>query len=455
MNKKIEIILIQNLKNKMNVLENFFTLPRDPQLSESQNEAYQYYKLGKNLFITGQAGTGKSFLIRKIIKDCKSSKKEFGVTALTGSAACLINGKTIHSWSGLGHGERDARYYIDKILKKFPVKMRYWKTRVLIIDEISMMDIEFFELLSEVSQGVRGNQKPFGGIQIILIGDFYQLPPVLKEKEKQFCFESPIWEESIDVHCILKEVQRQKDTEFQKILQEVRDGNVSQESIETLVSCKFKKIDESSGIVPTKLYSTRKSVDNFNKREFDKLDIEEIYDYEVESTYLGIKANKMSSEEKLYLESQLDKDFPYEPELSLCVGCQVMLLINKDVEAGLVNGSRGVIVGFEEDRPKVRFMNGMEELIDFYEWEYEINALNKVLRKQIPLKLAWAITVHKSQGCTLDCVEIDIGKSVFEYGQSYVALSRVKTLEGLFIKDIDVDKIRSHPKVIAFYQEKF
>lgn len=439
----------------MQVLENYFTLPKDPQLSDSQNEAFQYYKLGKNIFITGQAGTGKSFLIKKIIKDCKTSKREYGVCALTGAAACLINGKTIHSWSGLGHGEKDAGYYVERILKKFPVKMRYWKTRVLIIDEISMMDIDFFELLDEVCRNVRGNNKPFGGIQIILLGDFYQLPPVLKEKEKQFCFESPLWTEAIDICCLLREVQRQKDNEFQKILQEVRDGNISQESIETLVSCKFKTIDESSGIIPTKLYSTKKSVDIFNQKEFNKLDVDQIYEYDVESTYLGQKAVKMNLEEKQRLEEQLDKDFPYESELSLCIGCQVMLLINKDVESGLVNGSRGVIINFEDDKPKVRFMNGMEEVIDFYEWEYEINQTNKILRKQIPLKLAWAITVHKSQGCTLDCVEIDIGKSIFEYGQSYVALSRVKTLEGLYIKDIDIEKIKSHPKVIKFYQEMF
>jgi len=439
----------------MQVLENYFTIPKDPQLSDSQNEAFQYYKLGKNLFITGQAGTGKSFLIKKIIKDCKSIKKEFGVAALTGSAACLINGKTIHSWSYLGHGDKSADYYIDKILKKFPIKMRYWKTKLLIIDEISMMDIEFFELLDEVCRGVRGNQKPFGGIQVILIGDFYQLPPVLKDKEKQFCFESEIWENSIDVHILLKEIQRQKDTEFQKILQEVRDGNVSQLSIETLIECKFKKLDELCGIIPTKLYSTRKSVDALNQKEFDKLNVDEILDYDVETILLGTKVNKMTSDEIKYLEQQIDKDYPYEQTLSLCIGCQVMLLVNKDVENGLVNGSRGVIIGFEEDRPKVRFMNGMEEVIDYYEWEYEVNALNKILRKQIPLKLAWAITVHKSQGCTLDCVEIDIGKSIFEYGQSYVALSRVKSLEGLFIKDLDIDKIKSHPKVIKFYQEKF
>jgi ATP-dependent DNA helicase PIF1 len=293
-----------------------------------------------------------------------------------------------------------------------------------------------------------------GGLQMVFVGDFYQLPPVNKEKdvETQFVFESPLWKTIVQETIQLTQILRQEDPVFQKILGEARYGSLSEESLQILA----KRQDRSwqnLQIKPTLLFTRRAEVDNINDRNLRALKGERRL-FKAETVFAPIQQTKglteSSPDVKRAIE-KLDRDGQYMAELVLAVGAQVMLLVNLDHEAGLVNGSRGVITGFEPSgAPLVKFKMGGEMSISPSTWECE--DLEGVSRKQIPLKLAYAITIHKAQGATLDCALIDIGTSTFEYGQAYVALSRVKNLESLYIWDIEPTAFKTHPKVHQFYE---
>lgn len=421
-------------------------------LTDSQNVAYEAFLKAKNILITGQAGTGKSHLIKKMVSHCERIRRTCAVTAMTGAAACLINGKTIHSWGSLGVGDKAAPFLADKILKSYPKKIKWQRTKVLIIDEVSMMNSIFFELIEEVARLVRGNDNPFGGMQVVLLGDFYQLPPV--GKDCSFCFESKRWKEVISESVILHEVMRQKDPIFQKVLSEVRVNKLSDETINIIQSRVGIEPDISSGIVPTILYSTKKSVDKINKEEFNKLPDENVLEYETIYELDGERITKMKDDDFERYKEIVDKENNYEKILQLSIGAQVMLLKNIDQDKGLVNGSRGVVIGFNSlDIPYVKFMNGEIESIDRHEYIFELSSVTNVIAKQIPLALAWCSTIHKSQGQSLDYVKINIGREIFECGQTYVALSRARNLDGLFIEEFDPSKIRVHPKVAEFFGE--
>jgi len=424
-------------------------------LTDSQNLAYQAFLQGKNILITGQAGTGKSHLVRKIVAHCERIRRTVAVTAMTGAAACLINGKTIHSWGSLGVGDKSAQYLSEKILKSWPKKTKWQRCNVLIIDEVSMMNASFFELIENVARLVRGNERSFGGIQVLLLGDFYQLPPVSKEEEdSRYCFESERWAEVIHEKIILNEIMRQKDPIFQKVLSEVRVGRMSDETIKIIQSRIGIEPDLSSGIIPTMLYSTKKSVDKINKTEFAKLTDPNVIEYETLYEIEGERITKMREDDFLRYQEIIDKENNYEKILQLSIGAQVMLLKNIDQEKGLVNGSRGVVIGFDSrDLPQVKFVNQEVETIDRHDYTYEISSVTNIIARQIPLALAWCSTIHKSQGQSLDCVKINIGKGIFEYGQSYVALSRARNLEGLFIEEFEPSKVKVNPKVSDFFGE--
>ena len=417
-------------------------------MNTSEHEkAIKLIKARHNILITGPAGTGKSYLIKDIKNWANFQDYNIAITAMTGIASFIIGGTTLHSWAGIGLGDKPAEYLANKIKKNFHTKMKWWKTKILVIDEVSMLTAELFEKLEYIGRLVRGNEKPFGGIQLVLSGDFCQLPPIDKQKEAKFCFESSKWDSCIYNTITFNKIFRQDDPVLQYCLNEIRMGRCP-EDVKNIINDRLgKEYNNDNGIKPTKLYSHRASVNNFNQEQLKKLNSDII---SFDATYEIANYTKMPTpKQREKTLSILDKNAPYDTHLQLALGAQVVLLVNLDIDNGLVNGSRGVITNFRMDTPIVKFVNGMEIPIISYSWEHEGNPT--YIRKQIPLKLAWATTIHKSQGQTLDLVEIDIGDNIFECGQTYVAMSRVKTLEGLFINSFNPDKIRTNPKVIDFY----
>ena len=403
-------------------------------LSDSQQHAHQSFVNGDNIFLSGEAGAGKSYLISHFQKYALQTGKKIQVTAMTGCAALLLNkAKTLHSWAGIGIGNGTISKMISDI-KKYH-KLHHWiDTDILVIDEISMMSKKLFEILDEIGKKLRKNKKPFGGIQLICSGDFHQLPPV----DDEFCFESDIWNITFNSQIILKENFRQKgDLVYQGILNEIRQGNISPESCKILLDC-TKKVSTNE-LKPTLLYPTKKYADQINQFENMTLDTE------------SNKYNKSYIDAPSYIMTELEKQKGmYEENLILKIGSQVMCIANLDQEAEIVNGSQGVVIVFEKGFPIVKF-NKITRPIEPHIWKNEKYEGYGI--QQIPLILSWAITIHKAQGITLDEACINIGSSVFEYGQTYVALSRIKTLEGLYIKSLDISKIKANPKVIEFYKK--
>jgi ATP-dependent DNA helicase PIF1 len=401
------------------------------ELRDKQKKALKYLLDGYNVMLTGLSGSGKTYVLEKFVS---LSSKKIGVTSLTGVSALLINGKTLHSYLGLGLVTGSVDQLVTKIKNNkygYPLtKKKIWETlEILIIDEVSMLSCELFDKIDIIGQILRENNKPFGGIQIILSGDFLQLPVIKNDK---FCFESNNWNKNIDYCIFLDEIIRQKDTNFQKCLNEIRIGNITNEVKQILDNRTNVELKNEYGIKPSILFTHNKDVNDINEYELENLKPKYIYEYNVKLQYC--KKNITNAPDKL----------------ELCVGAQVMHLVNT---TDLVNGSRGVVIGFNEEKlPIVKFLNGIIKVIDYYEWK--INDDDSVIKQtisQLPLKLAWCFTIHKIQGSTLDYVHLSLSDS-FEYGQVYVALSRVKTLDGLNIIDIDYSKIKAHPKALNFYK---
>lgn len=416
-------------------------------LSIEQRDAYDAILAGESIFLTGPGGTGKSHLISLVAKRLEELGRTFAITAMTGCAAVLLgNGaKTFHSWAGIGLGKDPAEKYISFINNAYPLKKRWKSTELLIIDEISMMTPELLELIDQVAKGIRRNIKPMGGMQVIFVGDFLQLPPVTRGGVIKFAFESPYWSTIIKRTIQLKRVYRQNDPTFQAILDEARYGELSASSLTTLKTRCNLSWDKDL-IKPTLLFSRNIDVETINNSSLQQLDTEE-YAFQVETTSTaGLSVSELER-----VVEKMDKEQNYAIELNLKVGAQVMLIVNLDQDKGLVNGSRGVVTGFDENLnwPIVMFKNNVNMMIEPHVWIFDEE--NAVKRSQLPLRLAYALTIHKSQGATLDCALIDIGSNTFEYGQAYVALSRVKNLDSLYIHEVNAGAFRAHALVKMFY----
>lgn len=427
--------------------------------NEDQLYALKTIEEGNNIFLTGPAGTGKSTIIKEIYRKANESEKNISVTAMTGCAALLLTygAKTIHSWAGIGLGKESKEVLAGMVMKNPKSKKRWKKTDILVIDEISMMTVDLLEKLDHIGKQVRADSKPFGGIQLVLCGDYYQLPPICSGRDCVFAFESKTWK-NLELQTIeLKIITRQTDIMFQKVLNEARIGELSEESIKILES--RRGLDyKSKQIRPTVLFSTNKDVDIVNEKNIAALK-RPLIPFDAKTISKTLTEDEAKEDDSLIptgeiLErviTKLDSDAVYMSKLCLCIGAQVMLLTNLDLSRGLANGSRGVIVGFRtgDNIPIVQFQTGDPVSIEYQSWfspDYP-----KVGRKQIPLRIAYAITIHKCQGATLDCALIDIGKNTFEYGQAYVALSRVRSLESLYIFNFDHRRVLAHPKVKEFY----
>lgn len=429
--------------------------------TKEQREVIDAVMGGSSIFLTGAGGTGKSFLLQTLYREYTATGKTMAVTAMTGCAALLLQpipAKTLHSWAGIGLGNGPFSTLVDNIVKNGRKKKTWRETDCLVIDEVSMMTPALLETLERIGSIVRGGRRggksgPFGGLQIVCIGDFYQLPPV--GTAISYVFESPMWNKVIQKSFELKTIHRQKDDVFQDILRQARIGELSPEAQAVLLERKTMSW-KGQPIRPTLLFTRNVDVDEINQRHLEKL-TGEMKTFEAETMTASGRLDKFigvtsgPSDEINTLVSKLDKDAPYSVVTHLKVGAQVMLLTNLDQERGLVNGSRGVIKGFTPDGfPLVKFLTTPEPIvIRHHTWTTE----RDIGRKQIPLRLAYALTIHKAQGMSLDSALIDVGPSTFEYGQAYVALSRVRSLDALYIYDFDPKSFRVHPAVKAFYQD--
>jgi len=438
------------------------------ELSIEQQIAFDKYVKGENIFITGPGGTGKSALIRLIYKHATNSWKDIYVTALTGCASILLNckAKTLHSWAGIGLGQGTTEYYISKIKKNKFLKAIWKETEILVVDEVSMFSLKLFDMLNAIGKAIRGNQKPFGGIQLVFSGDFYQLPPVGDNSEpdtQKFCFESENWDSVFhrDNQIELKKIFRQTDEIYSTILNQIREGKIKRKSNDLLLQYVGRDLDPNLVAEPTKLFPTKNKVEQIN---FSKMSTLHGEDKEFKIRYL--KDLEMTKGEKEIRLQFTDKDIQLEleflagnlmceKEMKLKIGAQVMCIINIKSEQGdilICNGSQGIITSFCEftGYPKVKYNNGIEMIMARHIWSSD--KIPGIGVSQVPLILSWALTIHKSQGATLDAAEIDVGSGIFECGQTYVALSRVKSLDGLYLTSFDVKRIRINKKVKEYYE---
>ena len=427
--------------------------------SNEQSDALELYRQGKNVFMTGPGGTGKSFLIQKMVEHAQTIGKSCQVCALTGCAAVLLecNAKTIHSWSGIYMMNTTDEIILRRILNTQVLKQNWKLVEVLIVDEVSMMSKRMFELLNVVGQRMHGNKQPFGGIQVVFVGDFFQLPPIEKDG---FCFESKEWFQVFpkSQHIELKTFFRQSDPVYIDILMQVRKGTLSQSSIEVLETY----VRESTQPI-TKVVPLRKQADCINQTMFDQLKTPvhafeavirsdmNVYpdgtklDPRVVMAGASLSPHVVSQEiEKLVKHHHLNKILPLKK------GAQVMCIRNVDLDHQICNGSQGIVVDILNDRPVVLFSNGYKMTMEHC--YFHSNTHPTVAIGQYPLTLAWAVTIHKIQGCSLSHAQIDVGDSIFEFGQTYVALSRVKTMDGLYLLNFQPNCIKSNPKVIQFYE---
>jgi len=399
-------------------------------MNEKQLEALNIVKTKQNLFLTGSAGTGKSFTLKSIVSYLESSRITFGLTALTGCAAALINGQTIHSYLYLGIS-RNVKEIYDNLIKFTPKYKCLKNLETLIIDEISMMDEELFEVINELLMRIKNNDKPFGGIQLILVGDFYQLPPVSGD----YCFMSKIWELLNFKNVILSEIIRQKDDNvLQKILEEIRHDKPSENTLSLLTELTKKpKKPKEYDIMPTRLYPINTNVDKINNYEFQKL----------------VKKNKGHvMTYKAYSTNKKEKLDNYH--ITLTLNAQIMVIRNISVENKLVNGTRGVIIELNETNVIIKDIYDNLHTINYFS-DFNKND-KKISISFMPLKLAYAISIHKAQGASIDVLEIDLGDDIFISGQLYTALSRATNIDNIKITNISRDSFMLNKKVKNFYQ---
>ena len=429
---------------------------------------------GENVFLTGAAGTGKSYLFRYLRQELRKAfpaPAQVATTAPTGIAAINVGGVTIHSWSGVGLGRGSADKLVASVTKSRKASARWRACKVLLIDEISMLDSELFSSLALVGAAVRGVEKPFGGLQLVCCGDFHQLPPVgLGNFGKTFCFGSRAWRDLEMRSVVLTEVIRQRgDQPFIAMLNEIRKGRLLPATSAALAACHVScKPLPTDGILPTKLLCKNRGVDAENLTRLGQLPGTAV----VFAARDRFKGNAVSDNRaRTQVLAAADSKVP--GTLSLKVGAQVVLLRNLDAELGLANGSRGVVLGFEPSqgssgggggggyghvpmrkgamRPLIKFDSGTTLHLETYEVFVGKGQAGSVTRVQLPLKLAWALTVHKSQGMSLTRCMVEVADA-FDYGQVYVALSRAESRQGLWLSGGTINQgvVRAHPDVLAF-----
>lgn len=404
-----------------------------------QAEALTILKTGANVFLTGEPGSGKTHTINAFIEWLRSSGVEPSVTAATGIAATHVAGMTLHSWSGIGISESLSKADVDRIASKEHIARRIQKAKVLIIEEISMLSATTFEMADSICREVRRVDAPFGGLTVILVGDFFQLPPIFRHayrqagvSEVQFAYASAVWRELNPLTCYLTEQYRQDDSAFLGVLSAIRSGNVEELHREELTA---RHRDPSALPSDTpKLFSHNADVDRINTAELSKL------------PGTPKKFNMTSKGKDSFVEGL--KRGCLSPEiLELKEGAVVMFTKNSP-QGKFVNGTLGIVGGWDADgSPIIQTKDGLRITTEPMEWQLEEQGKVRASISQIPLRLAYAMTVHKSQGMSMDAAIIDLSKA-FEYGQGYVALSRVRRLSGLYLIGLNARALEVHPEIL-------
>ena len=431
-----------NKQNKNIILNETQSLEHNKEdiiLNKKQQKAFDEFKTGKNVFITGPAGTGKSITLNKIIEYCKENNKKYGITSTTGSSALLIGGKTIHSYLGIGTGNKTAHELFVEVRYKYKHTMtKIRELDILIIDEISMMNSELFDKISCFLCLCRKSTNQFGGLQVVLTGDFCQLESV----EGDFCFNSYSWDKlKLEVIFLNKMIRQNEDKKFQRILGDLRYGICSDDTYQLLCECKNTTFNE---IKPTILYSRNTDVDKINKTEFDKL----ILNGAKTSIYSIVLPEIKKNHDKI---NNWIKPLDIRESIELCIGAQIVITANINQEIGLVNGTRGIIIDTLPDRVIIKTMNETDHSIEYHKCTSADDPT--IYFKYMPIKLAYALTIHKAQGMTLDAIEIDIGEKIFASGQAYTALSRARSLNSIKIKSVSKDSFIIKDCVIDFYRK--
>ncbi len=417
----------------------------------TQEQALAILKTGANVFLTGEPGAGKTHTINEYASYLRSRGIEPSITASTGIAATHIGGTTIHSWSGIGIRNYLDKYTLDKISTTEYLSKRIRRAKVLVIDEVSMLGPDTFSMVEAVCRDIRQNNDAFGGLQVILVGDFFQLPPVVKneiqsvgarhalplpfqEKSARFAYESPAWKRTNPMVCYLTEQHRQDDNNFLELLAAIRRNSFNDTHLSQIETRKITTDNAPDKAV--KLYTHNLNVDRTNDAMLD--------------TFSGHPVTfTMTSKGSPGLVATLQRGCLSPYNLILKVGAKVMFTKNNPKE-GFVNGTLGMVVGFDSyvGLPIIKTNDGRKITVEKMDWSVDENGKSRARISQLPLRLAWAITVHKSQGMSLDEAVVDLSE-VFEFGQGYVALSRVRRLAGLHLLGWNERAFQVHPEVLA------
>ncbi len=399
----------------------------------TQGEALTILKTGANVYLTGEPGSGKTHTINAFVAWLRACGIEPSVTAATGIAATHVSGMTLHSWSGIGISESLSRADVDRIASKEHVARRIQKAKVLIIEEISMLSAATFEMADAICREVRRTDSPFGGLVVVLVGDFFQLPPVSRNSEVQFAYRSPVWRDLNLITCYLTEQYRQDDPEFLGVLSAIRSGLVEEMHYEHLTTRRV-VTDEEHPVDAPKLFSHNADVDRINAAELAKLPGK-------------VMRFRMSDKGKDTLVEGLKRGCLSPEVLELKEGAAVMFTKNSP-QGKFVNGTLGIVAGWGADgTPIVKTKDGLRITTEPMEWQLEEQGKVKASVSQIPLRLAYAMTVHKSQGMSMDAAIMDLSRA-FEYGQGYVALSRVRRLSGVYLTGLNQRALEVHPEIL-------
>jgi ATP-dependent DNA helicase PIF1 len=403
----------------------------------TQTQALQIMLSGTSVFLTGPPGAGKTYVLNDFVRRATRRHRRVAVTASTGIAATHIGGSTIHLWSGLGTRASLTNKAKNRLYANEELRKRYLETDVLVIDEISMLHGIRLNLVNEACQLLRDSDVPFGGLQVILVGDLFQLPPVTrKDEEVDFVHMSAAWADLHPEICYLSEQHRQREDALLDVLQAMRRGEFRRSHIDALRS-RLDTLPPANASV-TRLCTHNRDADAVNRQQLEALSSEG-------RTYTMAKIGPA------FKLAQLAQSVLAPPILEIKVGAAVMFVVNNPAK-GFVNGTRGQVVGFRKDLPVVRMGNGRTITVEPHSWALVKDGYKRAELIQLPLRLGWAITIHKSQGMSLEAAVIDLRKS-FTPGMGYVALSRVRSLEAVYLTGINKMAMQLHPEIVGFDTE--